>query len=106
MQTKLTLRLEDHLIADAKRYSKQHGKSLSQLVTDYFLNLKQRDTDSFGQDSFGQDSSDQQSHLSSRKSMNLPPITSALKGVLASAVVDEADYYKYLEDKYLGNNSL
>ena len=101
MQTKLTLRLEDQLIVEAKRYSKQHGKSLSQLVTDYFLNLKQRDTDSFGHDS-----SDQQSHLSSSKSMNLPPITSALKGVLASAVVDETDYYKYLEDKYLGNKNL
>ncbi|MBC7750947.1 MAG: antitoxin [Candidatus Saccharibacteria bacterium] len=96
MQTKLTLRLEDQLIAEAKRYSKQHGKSLSQLVTDYFLNLKQRDTDSLGQ----------QSNVSNTKASGLPPITSALKGVLASAVVDEADYYKYLEDKYLGNKSL
>ena len=96
MQTKLTLRLEDQLIAEAKRYSKQHGKSLSQLVTDYFLNLKQRDTDSLGQ----------QSNESNTKASGLPPITSALKGVLASAVVDEADYYKYLEDKYLGNKSL
>ncbi len=97
MQTKLTLRLEDHLIAEAKRYSKEHGKSLSQLVTDYFMNIKQRDSNSLNHGSF-----DQQPNLSNTNPMNLPPITSALKGVLASAVVDEADYYQYLEDKYLG----
>ncbi len=101
MQTKLTLRLEDHLIADAKRYSKQHGKSLSQLVTDYFLNIKQRDSYSSNHESL-----DQQPTLAMTKAMSLPPITSALKGVLASAVVDEADYYQYLEDKYLGKKSL
>ena len=36
MQTKLTLRLEDSLIQQAKNYAKQHNKSLSQIVADYF----------------------------------------------------------------------
>jgi len=39
----------------------------------------------------------------------MPPITSALKGILVSmsansAIVDEADYYQYLEDKFLENS--
>ena len=37
MQTKLTLRLEDQLIKDAKQYARQSGKSLSQMVAEYFL---------------------------------------------------------------------
>lgn len=97
MQTKLTLRLEDQLIVEAKRYSKQHGKSLSQLVSDYFLNLKQRDTDLPNQ---------HQTARINSKSPTTPPITSALRGVLGSAPVDEADYHQYLEDKYLGDRSL
>ncbi|MEI6448873.1 MAG: DUF6364 family protein [Actinomycetes bacterium] len=36
MNTKLTLRLDDQLILKAKRYSHRSGKSVSQLVADYF----------------------------------------------------------------------
>jgi hypothetical protein len=36
MQTKLTLRLDDALIRKAKRHSVAAGKSVSQLVADYF----------------------------------------------------------------------
>ena len=36
MNTKLTLRLDDQLILKAKRYSDRSGKSVSQLVADYF----------------------------------------------------------------------
>ena len=39
MQTKLTLRLDEELIDDAKRYAAMHGRSLSQLVADYFSAL-------------------------------------------------------------------
>ena len=67
----------------------------------YFLNIKQRDSYYLDHGSLGQ-----QPTLAMTKAMSLPPITSALKGVLASAVVDEADYYQYLEDKYLGKMSL
>jgi hypothetical protein len=40
MQTKLTLRLEEDLIERAKNYAKQSGKSVSQLVADYFIQIQ------------------------------------------------------------------
>ena len=36
MQTKLTLRLDDQLVKDVKQHARQTGKSLSQMVTEYF----------------------------------------------------------------------
>lgn len=80
MQTKLTLRLEDKLIERAKRYAEASGKSVSQIVADYFAVLD-------SEDSVDEDT--------------LPPITRALSGVLKDKGVDEQDYYDYLEKKYL-----
>lgn len=42
MQTKLTLRLEEELIDQAKEYAEKTGKSVSQLVADYFQLLAGR----------------------------------------------------------------
>ena len=78
MQTKLTLRLEDSLIQQAKSYAKQHNKSLSQVVADYFQILTQQ----------------------SKKPVT-SPITKSLIGVLDASNFDEKDYKKYLEEKYL-----
>ena len=78
MQTKLTLRLEDSLIQQAKDYAKQHDKSLSQVVADYFQMLTQQ----------------------SGKS-GIYPITKSLIGILDSNNIDENDYKKHLEEKYL-----
>ncbi len=39
MQTKLTLRLEESVIAGAKSFAKQSGRSVSQIVADYFALL-------------------------------------------------------------------
>ncbi len=78
MQTKLTLRLEESLIQQAKNYAKQHDKSLSQVVADYFQVLTQQ----------------------SKKSIT-SPITKSLIGVLDTNNIDEKDYKKYLEEKYL-----
>jgi len=36
MQTKLTLSLDAELVEQAKLYAKEQGKSLSQMVGDYF----------------------------------------------------------------------
>ena len=36
MQTKLTLRLDDRLVKDAKLYARRTGKSLSQMAAEYF----------------------------------------------------------------------
>ena len=78
MQTKLTLRLENALIQQAKRYAKQHDKSLSQVVSDYFQILTRKD-----------------------KIAEAPPITRSLIGILESKHIEEDDYKKHLEEKYL-----
>ena len=78
MQTKLTLRLEDSLIQQAKSFAKQHDKSLSQVVADYFQILTEQ----------------------SKKPVT-SPITQSLIGVLESSKFDEKDYKKHLEEKYL-----
>ena len=40
MKTKLTLTVEESIIAEAKRYSKRAGKSLSGMFEELFLNAK------------------------------------------------------------------
>jgi len=79
MQTKLTLRLEDQLIEQAKSYAARSGKSVSQVVADYFK------------------------LLTSEKIKTVSPatpITQSLRGLLREARIDEKDYKKYLEDKH------
>ena len=80
MQTKLTLRLEDQLIEQAKSYAAQAGKSVSQVVADYFKLLT---TDTATPPS------------------PPAPITQSLRGVLRDSKLDESDYKKYLEGKHL-----
>ena len=78
MQTKLTLRLEESLIQQAKNYAREHDKSLSQVVADYFQILTQQS-----------------------KKTDTSPITKSLIGVLDAGNIDEEDYKKHLEEKYL-----
>lgn len=80
MNTKLTLRLEENLIKAAKRHAGMLGKSVSQMVADYFYLLDTRSTD---------------------KKQPLTPIVASLKGSLKGSSVDEKTYKRYLEDKYL-----
>lgn len=80
MQTKLTLRLEDELIEKAKQHAKQQGKSLSQIVADYFTAFTQK-TD--------------------ENEQAIAPVTQSLIGILKSKNLDEKDYKKHLEEKYL-----
>lgn len=42
MKSKLTLRLDDTLKEQAKRFARDHGTSVSQLVEDYFRLLQAR----------------------------------------------------------------
>ena len=78
MQTKLTLRLDDQLVRDAERYARGAGKSLSQMVAEYF------------------------SALTSPEAARgeLTPAVSRLKGALAGTKVDRDDYRAYLEGKH------
>ncbi len=79
MQTKLTLRLDDELIAAAKSYAREHGRSLSQIVADYFASLS----------------------TVLEASPEEAPLVHSLRGCLKGAEVDENDYRRHLEEKYL-----
>jgi len=79
MQTKLTLRLDNKLIDQAKKVAKMRGKSLSKLVAEYFLNITKNEPET---------------------EQDLPPIVKSLYGSMAKTKIDEDDYKKHLEDKY------
>jgi len=79
MQTKLTLRLDDQLVEQAKTYAKKSGKSVSQLVADYFSLL----------------------NASASSKSEMTPSVRRLKGVLKKSKAEVQDYQKYLEEKYL-----
>lgn len=80
MHAKLTLRLDETLIAEAKEYSRRAGKPLSQLVAEFFSSLGPRP--------------------GTKENLDLPPRVRELYGCLAGANVDEEDYRRYLEEKY------
>ena len=80
MQAKLTLRLEDQLIEQAKSYAAHAGKSVSQIVADYFKLLTSEKI---------------------KASSPSTPITRSLRGLLRESKLDESDYKKYLEEKHL-----
>ena len=80
MQTKLTLRLDDHLIESAKKYSAKTGKSVSKIVSDFFVIIKNEKLN---------------------KRYQPTPTVQSLKGVLKGSDFTENDYKKYLEEKYL-----
>lgn len=77
MQTKLTLRMDEELIEAAKGHAKRAGKSLSQVVAEYFELLD-----------------------GEPRKRALSPRVSRLKGVLRGTEVDRDDYRGHLEKKY------
>lgn len=81
---KLTLRMEAELVQNAKAYAAVHGKSLSQLVADYFSELTRQ----------------------SASEETLPPLTKSLKGVLSSenSVLDEESYILHMPEKNCPQN--
>lgn len=79
MQTKLTLRLDDGLIFRAKEYARNAGKSLSQVVAEYFAAIA----------------------LPAAPTFEPTPAVSRLRGVLkGSRAGNESDYMDYLEKKH------
>jgi len=79
MKSKLTLRLDKALIKRAKALASKKGTSVSQLVANYFSLL------------------DEETHSPEKFS----PITTSLIGILKDSDIEEKDYKKYLEEKYL-----
>lgn len=80
MNTKLTLRLDDNLIESAKEYSAKTGKSVSKIVSDFFVIIKNEKL---------------------KKGYQVTPTAQSLKGILKDSNFSENDYKKYLEEKYL-----
>ena len=81
MNTKLTLRMDEKLIAEAKAYAAKEGRSLSDLVGTYFARIAE-------------------SKAPTQPPTRSYPMTEALRGVLAGSNLDESDYKKYLEEKH------
>ena len=81
MKTKLTLRMDENLIAQAKAYAAKEGRSLSDLVGAYFARLSEP-------------------KVPSPSRARSYPMTDALRGILKGSNLDESDYKKYLEEKH------
>ncbi len=79
MNTKLTLRMDDALVDTAKTEANRRGKSVSQMVGEFFDSL----------------AGTQHGHA------NLPPVTASLVGVLKNKGASVATYKKHLREKYL-----
>ena len=79
MNTKLTLRLDEQLIERAKGEAEKRGKSVSQMVAEFFSSLGRAST----------------SHP------EYPPRTASLLGVLRKKATAESDYKRHLREKYL-----
>ena len=98
MSTKLTLRLDESLIDNAKRYALAQDRSLSRLVADYFSRLTP-----------GKDATGKTKTSGLQTDSKLGPITTGLRGALrrpagktaAKPVKTRADYHVYLDEKYL-----
>ncbi len=80
MNTKLTLRMDKELIESAKNRANRSGKSVSRLVADYFYLLEKS---------------------GEQEQVPLTPGVRRLKGSLKDSGLDESDYKRYLENKYL-----
>ncbi|MDD5199651.1 MAG: DUF6364 family protein [Terrimicrobiaceae bacterium] len=79
MNTKLTLRLDEKLVSQAKREARKRGISVSKMVADYFWGI-------------GTDRKDGEA---------LPPATNALLGSLRGKKADRESYRRHLVEKHL-----
>lgn len=77
MQSKLTLRLDDQLIANAKRLARARGTSISALVAGYFAAMD-----------------------APAESMDLTPTVQRLRGVLRGTSAGVEEYRAHLGEKY------
>jgi hypothetical protein len=90
MNTKLTLRMDENLIAQAKAYAAMEGRSLSDLVGNYFARLAE-----------AKNSSDAKAYLLTTELPGaLLPRRSSFYGLMADSKLDESDYYAHLEQKH------
>lgn len=99
MNTKLTLRMDESLIAAAKDYAAKHGSSVSQMVANYFAALGQQTTDRGSQAKVNAADT-----KSAQWEQELGPFTRSILGIAkptdGSPMPTEDDYYRYLEKKH------
>lgn len=86
MQTKLTLRMDEKLVEQAKQLAKIQGKSVSQMVADYFVIVANNMPNNAANTIDGTNA--------------CLPVTKSLRGLLAGKEVTSADYRDYLANKY------
>lgn len=79
MHTKLTVRVDTELVERAKAYSRRTGKSVSQLIADYFAVIDAPIEDTVE---------------------SLPPLVRELRGLLAGTTADAEDYHRHIVEKY------
>ena len=77
MNTKLTLRMDEVLVREAKTQAARRGKSVSQMFSEFVTSL-----------------------AASRHRSTLPPVTGSLLGIMKGHEVSEKDYKKHLGEKY------
>lgn len=77
MNTKLTLRMDDTLVAEAKSHAARRGKSVSQMFGEFVASLG-----------------------ACKRGGDLPPVTGSLLGVMKGHRVSESDYKKHLREKF------
>jgi len=77
MNTKLTLRMNDVLVRQAKAQAARRGKSVSQMFGEFVESLG-----------------------ATRCDRGLPPVTDSLLGVMKGHAVSEKDYKAHLREKY------
>lgn len=78
MNTKLTLRMDDVLVEQAKTQAAQRGKSVSQMFGEFVTSLG-----------------------ATKRGRDLPPVTGSLLGIMKGHRVSERDYKKHLRERYL-----
>ena len=77
MNTKLTLRLDEVLVQQAKEEAAQRGKSVSQMFSEFVASL-----------------------APSKRERDLPPVTGSLLGIMKGHRLSEGDYKKHIREKY------
>lgn len=78
--SKLTLHVDEHLVAAAKEEAAIRQVSVSKLVSDFFRVLAKKST--------------------GNSEVELPPVTKSLLGSIPGVKTDREDYIDYLEKKY------
>ena len=77
MNTKLTLRMDEMLVRQAKTLAAERGKSVSQMFGEFVASLG-----------------------SNRRGQALPPVTDSLRGIMKGRRISEKDYKRHLREKY------